>query len=231
MKSKKEEKEYLSLEEATKHCNYSQEYLSLRARQGKLKAVKIGRNWVTTEDWIKKYVSQVEEYNKRIKGKPKTTRKKIKKDLSPVIRVRSNFVANKEMPKTRKVKTSALVSLKKLPLPPENLPVEAKKEKIISVQSIPWKGFFSFLILILLLMGGAALGEKDGLAYVYGELREINFEPTQGLLGEMTQAFVGGVLKVNNSLEATILNLYSEVESGLSDGIKKAVQIWQKAHY
>jgi len=38
---------YISLREAANYCDYSQEYLSLRARQGKLKALKFGRNWVT----------------------------------------------------------------------------------------------------------------------------------------------------------------------------------------
>ncbi|MBU1292185.1 hypothetical protein KKH07_01730, partial [Patescibacteria group bacterium] len=46
---------YISLAEASKLCDYSQEYLSLRARQGKLKAIKQGRNWVTTKDWVEKY--------------------------------------------------------------------------------------------------------------------------------------------------------------------------------
>ena len=47
--------DYISLKEATKYCNYSQDYLKLRARQGKLKAVKIGRNWVTTREWVEEY--------------------------------------------------------------------------------------------------------------------------------------------------------------------------------
>ncbi|MFH1239503.1 MAG: hypothetical protein V1653_05255 [bacterium] len=55
--------EYISLQAATQHCNYSQEYLSLRARQGKLKAVKFGRNWVTKEEWLNEYLSHAEEYN------------------------------------------------------------------------------------------------------------------------------------------------------------------------
>ncbi len=49
--------EYISLGEAAKHCNYSPDYLKLRARQGKLKAVKIGRNWATKKEWLDKYVS------------------------------------------------------------------------------------------------------------------------------------------------------------------------------
>ena len=51
--------EYISLQDATKFCSYSQEYLSLRARQGKLKAVKLGRNWVTTREWIEKYIAKI----------------------------------------------------------------------------------------------------------------------------------------------------------------------------
>src|SRR3990167_4986306 len=49
------ENKYISLAEASELCEYSQEYLSLRARQGKLKAVKLGRNWVTTSDWVAEY--------------------------------------------------------------------------------------------------------------------------------------------------------------------------------
>lgn len=51
---------YISLTEAANRCEYSQEYLSLRARQGKLKAVKQGRNWVTTQGWLVEYLKQVD---------------------------------------------------------------------------------------------------------------------------------------------------------------------------
>ena len=56
------ESNYISLQDATEFCDYTQEYLSLRARQGKLKALKFGRNWVTKEDWLKEYLGKVEEY-------------------------------------------------------------------------------------------------------------------------------------------------------------------------
>ncbi|MDO8604365.1 MAG: hypothetical protein Q7K40_03130, partial [bacterium] len=46
---------YISLQEAASLCKYSQEYLSLRARQGKLKAKKIKSRWVTTEEWLITY--------------------------------------------------------------------------------------------------------------------------------------------------------------------------------
>ena len=54
-------RQYISLQEAAQYCGYSQEYLSLRARQGKLKAVKIGRNWVTTKEWVQGYEKKVKE--------------------------------------------------------------------------------------------------------------------------------------------------------------------------
>jgi len=46
---------YISLNQAAKCCSYSQDYLKLRARQGKLKAVKMGRNWFTTREWLEEY--------------------------------------------------------------------------------------------------------------------------------------------------------------------------------
>ena len=51
--------QYISLQEAAQCCQYSQEYLSLRARQGKLKAVKIRSNWLNKKEWTKAYVERV----------------------------------------------------------------------------------------------------------------------------------------------------------------------------
>ena len=60
--------QYISLQEATKLCGYSQEYLSLRARAKKLQAVKIGRNWVTTKEWLNEYCSKTEEFKNELKN-------------------------------------------------------------------------------------------------------------------------------------------------------------------
>lgn len=57
------EKEYISLKEATKYCPYSPDYLKLRARQGKLKAIKIARNWVTTKEWLEEYLREFSIFN------------------------------------------------------------------------------------------------------------------------------------------------------------------------
>ena len=50
--------EYISLAEASKLTPYSQEYLSLLARKGKLESIKTGRNWVTTRKAIEEYVKE-----------------------------------------------------------------------------------------------------------------------------------------------------------------------------
>ena len=57
--AEKNSNNYISLQEAAEYCNHSQEYLSLRARQGKLKAVKIARNWVTKKEWLEEYLASV----------------------------------------------------------------------------------------------------------------------------------------------------------------------------
>ncbi len=66
MKGHNQEKngDYISLTEASQYTgDYSQEYLSLRARQGKLKAIKFGRNWVTKKEWVDQYLEHIKEYN------------------------------------------------------------------------------------------------------------------------------------------------------------------------
>jgi len=57
---------YISLKEATKYCNYSQDYLKLRAWQGKLKAIKIGRNWTTTKEWLQDYLTKIAQPQPRL---------------------------------------------------------------------------------------------------------------------------------------------------------------------
>lgn len=61
--------EYINLQRATSFCSYSQEYLSLRARKGKLKAIKIGRNWHTTQEWLQDYILKSEDYRSFLQAK------------------------------------------------------------------------------------------------------------------------------------------------------------------
>jgi Fic family protein len=54
-----EEETWISLREAAETVPYSQEYLSLLARTGKLEAMKRGRNWVTTRQALENYLESV----------------------------------------------------------------------------------------------------------------------------------------------------------------------------
>jgi Fic family protein len=49
---------YISLREAAKLCNYGMEYLSYLARTGRLSAIKIRRNWMTTREALMDYVER-----------------------------------------------------------------------------------------------------------------------------------------------------------------------------
>ncbi len=53
--------EYISIKEAAKGTPYTQEYLSLLARKGKLDAIKLGRNWIVTKKVVEDYIKNVKE--------------------------------------------------------------------------------------------------------------------------------------------------------------------------
>ncbi|MDR0683841.1 MAG: Fic family protein [Spirochaetaceae bacterium] len=50
---------YISLQEASKLCDYGIEYLSYLAKTGRLSAIKINRNWMTTREALMDYVEKV----------------------------------------------------------------------------------------------------------------------------------------------------------------------------
>ena len=52
---------FINLKEATKYYDYSQEYLSLLARKGKIAAVKISKDWMTTREAIEEYLKNKEK--------------------------------------------------------------------------------------------------------------------------------------------------------------------------
>ncbi|PIR41620.1 MAG: hypothetical protein COV31_00055, partial [Candidatus Yanofskybacteria bacterium CG10_big_fil_rev_8_21_14_0_10_46_23] len=55
----------ISLAKAAEGSPYSQDYLSLLARKGKIKAVKVGRNWRTSKAWLEDYLRE-QSLNKQI---------------------------------------------------------------------------------------------------------------------------------------------------------------------
>jgi hypothetical protein len=59
-KNDKEDKYgYISLQEAAKLCDYGIDYLSFLARTGKLQAIKIRRNWMTTREAVLDYAERI----------------------------------------------------------------------------------------------------------------------------------------------------------------------------
>jgi len=54
--SDKNIEDFILLSDAAEGSPYSQEYLSLLARRGKLEAKKIGRNWYTTQKSLDEYL-------------------------------------------------------------------------------------------------------------------------------------------------------------------------------
>lgn len=54
----KEKENLVSLAKATKYCTYSQAYLGKLAKEGKLEAIKVKRNWMTTKEAVESYVKQ-----------------------------------------------------------------------------------------------------------------------------------------------------------------------------
>jgi hypothetical protein len=79
-----ENERYISLSEAAKIYGCTQKHMNLIARHGKLKAKKIGRNWMTTFQWLEEYTKNINLANgnngKIIKEKEQT-KKAVK--LSP----------------------------------------------------------------------------------------------------------------------------------------------------
>lgn len=65
----------LSIAQASKRTSYSPEYLSYLARKGKLAAIKIARNWVTTERAVTDYVITQQERHQAILAKLQVSRK------------------------------------------------------------------------------------------------------------------------------------------------------------
>ena len=62
----KKDNEFISLTQAAKIFNLNREYLNVLIKRGKLKAEKIGRNYLTTEQWVKQYLQSKKNVNDKI---------------------------------------------------------------------------------------------------------------------------------------------------------------------
>jgi hypothetical protein len=94
-KNTEEEVDLLTLSEAAKIAGFTPEYLNMLARRKKLQAMKIGRNWFTTQAWLDKFFHPELENSKtaleeEIKTDPEIKMPQISADLE------KNPVANYE---------------------------------------------------------------------------------------------------------------------------------------
>jgi len=64
MPSKKGNEKYISLADLAKDSKFTEKYLNLLARSGKLEAHKEGRNWLTSKDALKRYMDSRERVRK-----------------------------------------------------------------------------------------------------------------------------------------------------------------------
>jgi len=69
-RKKNQENQFITLREAAEIYGCTQKHMNLMARQGKLKAEKMGRNWLTKKDWL-------DEYKNNFKPEPKNSEKYI----------------------------------------------------------------------------------------------------------------------------------------------------------
>ncbi|MDZ4295898.1 MAG: hypothetical protein U1A16_00835, partial [Patescibacteria group bacterium] len=60
----------ISLIEASRRCAFSPEYLNVLVLRGKLKAIKIGRNWFTKDEWLKDYLQAERKVGRPRKSPP-----------------------------------------------------------------------------------------------------------------------------------------------------------------
>ena len=59
IKNPKQNFQYIPLAEACEFLNTSRDYMNVLVRRGKLRAVKLGRNWFTTQQWLSEYRQSV----------------------------------------------------------------------------------------------------------------------------------------------------------------------------
>ena len=181
------------MQEASKYCQYTQEYLSLRARQKKLKAVKQGRNWFTTTDWLLEYIGEAKGYKERIA---------------------ENRKEEKE--------TDGSSESFKFVQPPVNLPVEGLFPASPSMRVLPrqklgtpelFKVAGAFAIVIVLL-GYASVLSRDTLREVSREL-----EPAQYFTSSVGSAGKSYL----NWFEENLFGLTNEIFYGIQSAHKSIV--------
>ncbi len=131
--------DFISLRDAALTCGHSQEYLNLLACKGYLKAVKIGRNWVTTQEWLQNYSQRV------MKKKTHSTQ-----DRAPML-IAEVPVSGKPAPKNVAQK-----------IPPKNLPAKSSSQHFaLSLPTNRFAAFACFIIFSIVLMSVMLFSQEE----------------------------------------------------------------------
>ncbi len=218
---------YISLQDATRYCSYSQEYLSLRARQGKLKAEKFGRNWLTKREWLKEYIANAGEYNNNLK----------------ILKI-------KNLKETKKVRQTKIKKVKEEVWPPANLPIgEFDEKEFVEVGSLQIKepvlrfrpvekirkaakllklpsirisstgfrfGFAVALVFVLLIAGGFTL--SGFVSQNLGGIKEV-FKTADSHITILNQKVNEGIVNGLSGGGDFLLDISKEISWSVSDGI------------
>ncbi len=91
----------ISISEAAYNTPYSAEYLSLLARKGKLKAIKISRDWLTTREAVLEYVKVQAEKHQKILSSLKNV--KFGSGFGPQAKISLQNVRAKQLKSSRSV--------------------------------------------------------------------------------------------------------------------------------
>ncbi|MDO8443802.1 MAG: tail fiber domain-containing protein [Candidatus Azambacteria bacterium] len=133
IKNTKQNSRYIPLAEAGEILGTSRDYLNVLVRRGKLRAVKLGRNWFTTDEWISEYKAPAGKLEQEEKAELASLR-----DASlaeRLERVESRFenistFRDKEISK----KIYSVVSSQEIKLPSRKLEPEEKTKILESVK-------------------------------------------------------------------------------------------------
>lgn len=189
----KDTQHFITIAEAAKGTSYSPGYLSLRARQGKLLARKIGRNWYTTHAAVEQYANQQQEFfvrqaERKNGGLEKTAPRAeiIKKSISSVERISLASNASKKTDvSVREVLPTKSQEIKKTwsAQDPEALPksVPASFFKNYGARAFIVRTFKTYArALSLVVQQGLVLGAITFLFFSVGIVARNFLSPTEG---------------------------------------------------
>ena len=97
----KENQQYIPLSEAGEFLGTSRDYMNVLVRRGKLRAIKLGRNWFTTNEWLAEYrkppASVVDELKKQLALEKESSIEKSAFRNFEISKKTADFIASQEI--------------------------------------------------------------------------------------------------------------------------------------